>query len=310
MPRSINLQLFRWFGELLSSFLRARQLLSSFKPEVVFGTGGYVTAPVLLAAMSLKIPYVIHEPDAHPGLVNRVMSRWSAKMPCAFEAARQRLRARNLVVTGNPLRSQIGAVSRTEALARLRYPFSEDKTTLLVTGGSQGARRINQAVLDALPGLLARLYLQVILQTGDKLFDEVQTALPQPYREHPAYQVSPFIADMGAVLALADIALCRSGSMTLSEMYRAHIPTLLAPYPYAAADHQRKNALASQEAGASLMIEDAELTGEKLVSVLTMLLEAPQQLETMRHAASGLAAPNATHEVIQILKTVSESNLS
>lgn len=304
MPRGARLGILPWSWQLARAFGRARCLLKAFRPDVVFATGGYVTAPVLLAAMALGVPYVLHEPDAYPGLVNRVMARWAAQMTCAFGKARERLTTRQLHVTGNPLRSRIGQVPREEALGRLDLPFSLEKPVLLVTGGSQGARRLNDALISALPALIETLGFQILHQTGDALFDEVNAQCPPAYREHPAYVPSAFIGDMASALALADVAVCRSGSMTLSEMYRGGIPTILAPYPYAAADHQRMNALASQEAGASVMVEDAAFTGDALTALLSELMREPTRLTAMRAAATRLAHPDATRDVVGILKNV------
>ncbi len=310
MPRGKNLSIVPWFFQLLSAASHARRIMQEFKPHVVFGTGGYITAPVLLAALSLKIPYVVHEPDAHPGLVNRVMGRWAARMTCAFDDARQRLKTSHLTVTGNPLRSDIGQIAREVALKNLNLPFTLEKPILLITGGSQGARTLNNAVLDALPQLISELNLQVMHQTGEKLYEEVKGQCPESYQNHPAYWVQPFITDMASTLALANMAVCRSGSMTLSEMYRGHIPTILVPYPYAAADHQRQNALASQRSGASVMIEDAEFTEERLVSTLRELLVDQSHLEAMKQAAASLSAPQATEEVIQRIQSVALADLS
>ncbi len=309
MPRDANLKIIPWTFSLFSAYHKAKTLLRDFKPDVVFGTGGYVTGPVLLAARSLHVPYVIHEPDAYPGLVNRVMARWAGAVTCAFGAARERLKTDRLHVTGNPLRSRIGNVSREDALTILQLPFTLDKSILLVTGGSQGARRINQGILEALPRLVGELNLQIIHQTGDKLFDETMAQCPEEFQNHSAYHPVPFIQDMAATLALADVAVCRSGSMTLSEMYRGHIPTILVPYPYAAADHQRKNALASQEAGASVMIEDNAFTGDQLIWVLTDLFGKPDRLQSMRQAAEKLASPDATAHVAEIIKGVAQKGL-
>lgn len=304
MPRRLSPKLLSWGWELIRAFLQARSALQRFRPHAVLGTGGYVTAPVLLAARSLGIPYIVHEPDAYPGLVNRVMARGASGVTCAFTGARTRLKTKNLTVTGNPLRSRIGSIEKEEALANLRLPLSLTRPILLVTGGSQGARRINQGVIEALPTLIDELGLQIIHQTGETLFDEVCSQCPPTYRNHDAYHPMPFIADMASTLALADVAVCRSGSMTLSEMYRGHIPTILVPYPYAAADHQRQNALASQQAGASIMVEDDQFTGDTLVTVLSQMFSSPETLVAMRQGAEALAAPNATMAVISILKSV------
>lgn len=308
MPRGIDFRLFPWFATLLSSFLKARHILKQFAPQVVFGTGGYVTAPVLLAAKSLGIPFVIHEPDAHPGMVNRKMAPWATAVTCAFEEARTRLKTKALFVTGNPLRNAIGNISKAEALERLNPGFSLERPILLITGGSQGARKINQAVLEALPGIIGELNLQIIHQTGESLYEEVLMACPEAYRHHSGYWVRPFIQDMASVLALADLAVCRSGSMTLSEMYRAEIPMILVPYPYAAADHQRKNAIASQRAGASVMIEDADLSGPTLLHQVKTLLHEKGVLQGMKRVAHDLASPRATETIVDLLHHVGEGH--
>lgn len=304
MPRRISPAMVGWGISLIQSWREARRLIQSFSPQVVFGTGGYVTAPVLLAALSLGVPYVIHEPDAYPGLVNRVMARWAGAVTCAFGRARERLKTGRFYETGNPLRGQMGQISREEALAILELPFSLEKPIVLVTGGSQGARRINQAVIEALPHLIDAMGVQVLHQTGEKLYEETLNQCSQACREHPAYWVAPFITQMAAALALADVAVCRAGSMTLSEMYQAGIPTILVPYPFAAADHQRQNALASQVAGASRVIEDSQLTGTSLVAVLEELMESPAVLAQMRQASQRLSHPDATARVVEIIKSV------
>jgi UDP-N-acetylglucosamine--N-acetylmuramyl-(pentapeptide) pyrophosphoryl-undecaprenol N-acetylglucosamine transferase len=310
MPRRLNPALLGWGFSFIGAFFASRNHLKTFRPDVAFGTGGYVTAPVLFAALSLGIPYVVHEPDAYPGLVNRLMGRWATQMSCAFAGAEKRLKTRHLRVLGNPLRGQIGQVSREAALKNLGLPFTLDKPILLVTGGSQGARKINTGVLEALPELIDELGFQVLHQTGENLYAEVREACPPQYQEHPAYVMAPFLIDMASTLALADIAICRSGSMSLSEMYRGGIPTILVPYPYAAADHQRLNALASQTAGASAMIPDDQFTGETLVSTLRSLQSDPEKLTAMKRAAETLAHPHATADVVRMVKAVAHHDVS
>jgi UDP-N-acetylglucosamine--N-acetylmuramyl-(pentapeptide) pyrophosphoryl-undecaprenol N-acetylglucosamine transferase len=298
MPRKPSLALVKWFFSLFMAVKQSLDLLKQFKPDVVLGTGGYVTAPVLLAAKLKGIPFVVHEPDALPGIVNRVMSRWAAAATCAFQCA---LKTDHLVVTGNPLRGSIGTTSKEAALQNLGVRFDLSKPVLLVVGGSQGAQQVNKAVLSVLPRLLEDF--QIIHQTGEKLYEEVLSQCPPAYRNHPSYLVLPFIADMASALALADISLCRSGSMSLSEMLRAHVPMILVPYPYAAQDHQKKNALAMVQAGVAVMIEDKDLTGDSLVSVLQDLQTQPEVLVKMKEACVSLAKPNATEEVVAVLKS-------
>lgn len=314
MPRGksplLPFRLLAWLARLEQAKRKAKAYLSNIKPHVVFGTGGYVSAPVLMAAHDLKIPYVVHEPDANPGLVNRLMGKHAAVITTSFAEGAELLRQKptqEVLVTGNPIRGNIGTLSRPEAQKLLGLDWPEDQKVLLVTGGSQGARRINQAVVEALPRLLDELGLAVIHITGKKLYEETIEALDTldpTLKSHACYQVRPYSGEMAALLALADMALCRAGSLSLSEMYVCGVPTLLVPYPHAAADHQRKNAQASVRAGASVMIEDAECSGESLIREISELLKNSQRLLGMKSAAIGLGHPNATSQIVSCLKKI------
>lgn len=314
MPRGkspmLPFRLLLWLARLEQAKRKARTYLSEIKPSVVFGTGGYVSAPVLMAAHDLKIPYVVHEPDANPGLVNRLMGKQAAVITTSFAEGADLLRhkpSQEILVTGNPIRGSIGALSRLEAQKLLGLDWPEDKKVLLVTGGSQGARRINLAVVQALPRLLDELGLAVIHITGKKLYEETLEALDTldpSLKSHACYQARPYSGEMAALLAVADMAVCRAGSLSLSEMYVCGVPTILVPYPHAAADHQRKNAQASVRAGASVMIEDADCTGESLLREIGGLLNNSQHLLAMKSAAVGLGHPDATSKIVSCLKKI------
>jgi UDP-N-acetylglucosamine--N-acetylmuramyl-(pentapeptide) pyrophosphoryl-undecaprenol N-acetylglucosamine transferase len=318
MPRGLSpglpFRLLKWVWSLRQARESAKEKLRQWKPDVVFGTGGYVSAPVLLAAKSLGIPYVLHEPDAHPGLANRFMAKGAQLITTSFTEGADTLRQRpdqEVLVTGNPIRRDIGGMPKAQAQVELNIHWPEGKTVLLVTGGSQGARRLNQAVVEALPTLLNELDLAVLHVTGKKLYEETLTALDERdpnLRQHPFYRHMPYSAQMPALLTLADIAICRAGSLSLSEMYVCGIPTILVPYPYAAADHQRKNALASVRSGASRMIEDADCTGSRLTDELRTLLHTPNLMDSMRQSARALGHPNATADIVACLQRIAASS--
>lgn len=312
MPRNKNpllpFKLLAWLAKLEQAKRKAKAYLAEIRPDVVFGTGGYVSAPVLMAARDLKIPYVVHEPDAKPGLVNQLMSKHAAVITTSFSEGAESLKRnpeQEVLITGNPIRGEIGALSRPEALQRLGLNWPETHLVLLVTGGSQGSRRINQAVVRALPKLLKNNDFAVVHLTGKKLYDETLIALDAlnpALKTHPRYQVRPYSSEMAALLAVADLAVCRAGSLSLSEMYVCGVPTVLVPYPFAAADHQRKNAQASVRAGASILIEDADCDGERLLQELTPLVEDSERREKMKAAALGLGHPEATMWIVTCLK--------
>ena len=312
MPRVKNLllpfKLLAWFAKLEQAKCLAKRYLSELKPDVVFGTGGYVSAPVLMAAKDLGIPYVVHEPDAKPGLVNQLMSKKAAVITTSFSEGAETLKqnpTQEVLVTGNPIRGNIGSLSRTEAMKLLGLDWPDSQSVLLVTGGSQGSRRINTAVVEALPGLLKSNGFAVVHLTGKKLYEETLEALDRidpALKTHPSYQVRPYSGEMAALLAVADVAVCRAGSLSLSEMYVCGVPTVLVPYPFAAADHQRKNAQASVRSGASILVEDAECNGERLLQELAPLRGDSGLRRAMKTAAIGLGHPDATLRIVACLK--------
>jgi len=319
MPRGksplLPFKLLAWGLKLREARENAHQILKRLQPDVVFGTGGYVSAPVLMAAHSLKIPYVVHEPDAKPGLVNQLMSKNAAVITTSFSEGAESLKqkpSQQVIVTGNPIRGNIGKFNKAEALKHLGISWPESQKVLLITGGSQGARKINQAVVQVLPKLLNESGFAVAHLTGKKLYDETLEALDRQdssLKTHPNYWVQPYSGEMAALLALADMAVCRAGSLSLSEMAVCGVPTLLVPYPFAAADHQRKNAQACVRTGSALMLEDSALSGESLLQALQPLVADPGQLSRMREAAVALGHPNATANIVACLQDVARGHL-
>ena len=316
MPREKNMfLLFRYLGwcySLARARSHARKILQRLKPDVVFGTGGYVSAPVLMAANGLKIPFVIHEPDAKPGLVNQLMSHQAAAITTSFSEGVNILKKRpnqQVVVTGNPIRGAIGKFTKEEALQHLGITWPAQQRILLVTGGSQGSRRINQAVVQALPTLINEYGLAVVHLTGKILYDETLEALETQspgLKDHPNYWVRPYSGDMAALLALANLAICRAGSLSLSEMAVCGVPTILVPYPFAAANHQAENAFACVRAGAAVLIHDRDFTGDNLLLGVQPLMEHPEHLLLMRQAALSMGHPNATDDILKCLELVAQ----
>jgi len=293
MPRKMSIKSMTWLVELVSATSESVALLKKLKPDVVFGTGGYVTAPVLLACQILMLPYVIHDPDAHPGMVNRYTARGAKCVSVAFEQAKQYLKSKNIKVFGNPVRSSLTSISRAEAIERLG--LNQDKRTILAMGGSQGAKTINEAVKAAAPVLIGKGY-QVIHQTGRKNYTEFVENLNY---EHPAYIVRPYFEDMSIPLNAADMAISRAGSLSISELNLCGLPSILIPYPYAAADHQRFNAQAMQEAGAGFYLEDSDCTVEKIVELVSLIFE---NLVSMEQVNLALAKPDAVSNIVAEIK--------
>jgi UDP-N-acetylglucosamine--N-acetylmuramyl-(pentapeptide) pyrophosphoryl-undecaprenol N-acetylglucosamine transferase len=270
------------------AFWRAAALLRRERPRAVLGIGGYAGGPIVLLAALLGVRTVILEPNARPGFTNRVLRPFVRRAACAFESARLYYGARG-VLTGNPVRGGFARIAPREVLSPL---------TLLVFGGSQGSRVLNEAMVAALPSLPAAGELRIVHQTGPSAHAPVAAAYAAAGREA---QVAPFLDDMEAQLAAADLVLCRAGATTCAELCAAGRPAVLVPLRGAADDHQRANAVAMQTAGAARMIVEDELSGATLAGALRELLADPAALSRMGAAARGLARTDAAARVAALL---------
>lgn len=271
-------------------FPRARRLLRGLRPDAVMGGGGYVSGPVALAAVSLRIPLVLTEADSHLGLTNRLLARFARRVCLSFPLAGRE--APRYLVTGRP----IPAPARDPLTARERLGIGAQETCLLVFGGSLGARSINLAAAEAFangspagpPGALRVLHI-----AGERDFSELSSrALPQGY-ELRAYLDVP---DFGDALAAADLTVARAGG-SVFEIAAHGVPAVLVPYPHASADHQSENARWMADAGAAVVIPDGELTAERLGREVGELLSDREGLARMAQAARSLARPHAAREV-------------
>ncbi|MEW5820282.1 MAG: undecaprenyldiphospho-muramoylpentapeptide beta-N-acetylglucosaminyltransferase [Cyanobacteriota bacterium] len=300
MPRKFSFNFLKWLYQLNKAVLDALGYLLYTKPDVIFATGGYVSGPVLIAAFILDIPYVIHEGDTHPGIVNKAMSKWASYVSVAFEQAKHLLNGKDIKVLGNPLRSSIGEYTRGEAAIFL--DIDPEKKTLLVLGGSQGAKKINDAVIEALPALLTKYDLQIIHQCGEKNYDEIKANLSREIIENHSYIIKGYFEDLAIPLACADFAISRAGSMSLSELMASRVPAILVPYPFAAADHQRNNAKYIVDEGAALYLENDDCNAENIIFNCEMLLKSSDKLDFMRLACNRLARKTAAVDIVKLIK--------
>jgi UDP-N-acetylglucosamine--N-acetylmuramyl-(pentapeptide) pyrophosphoryl-undecaprenol N-acetylglucosamine transferase len=269
---------------------RARRLLSRLGPDAVMGGGGYVAGPVALAALTLRIPIVLTEADSRLGLTNRLLAPFARRVCLAFGiAGRDGERYR---VTGRP----VPATSRDLAGARERLGIGAEETCVLVFGGSLGARTINRAAADAFTGSAFR----VLHVAGSREFNELAA------RELPAgYDLREYLdeADFADALAAADLVVSRAGG-SLFEIAAHGVPAILVPYPHAAADHQTTNARWMADAGAAVVITDAELTGARLARQVAELLADRSGLAAMAAASRSLARPDAARQIARELLEV------
>jgi UDP-N-acetylglucosamine--N-acetylmuramyl-(pentapeptide) pyrophosphoryl-undecaprenol N-acetylglucosamine transferase len=269
--------------------LQALYLLWRLRPHLVIGTGGYVMGPAVLAATLLRQPRVLLEQNLVPGLTVRVLARLAHRVFTAFPETAAYLPQTHVECTGNPVRQEICAIELEEKMP------PGPGFNLLIFGGSQGAHRINQAMVEALPLLSKHPPVRIVHQTGPADFATVA----QAYRYTSlAAEVQPFLYDMAARYRWAHLVICRAGATTLAELTACGKPAILIPYPYAADDHQRLNAMALQQRGAAQVILDAELTGPRLYEVLRQYIETPEKLRSQAECSRRLGRPQAADTII------------
>lgn len=304
MPRKFGFGLIKWVIELQLAIFKALFYIKKYKPNAIFGTGGYVSAPALFAGGLDGTPYMIHDCDAHPGIVSKYIAPSARCVSLAFEGSKKYITAKKIHVNGNPIREEFKKLSKEDARKILNL---EDKTTVCIMGGSQGAKSINLATIEILKTLSSQYNLQIIFQTGKKNYDKVISKLKETYPDYAKDKkiiVKPYFDNMVAVLKASDIAVSRAGSLSLSELCACGIASILIPYPHAAADHQRKNAQYMVEKRAALYLEDADTTKDTLLIAIEQLLDNPEKLKTIQKNAFALAKLDATQDIVNQLKGI------
>ena len=286
------------------------RMLSDFRPDVVIGVGGYASGPAMFAAIRRRIPTLAFEPNVVPGFANRLVARFVSAAAVHFEETCEYFR--NAKVTGVPVR---------EAFFRITPTTPDGIPMLLVFGGSQGAHAINQAMIESLPGLRAKIpAIRIIHQTGQRDYETVLAAYQRlgmtqfdttktvEMPAAPSGEVHKFIDDMPGAFARADLLVCRSGASTVGEITAAAKPAIFVPFPRAADDHQNVNARALERAGAAVVVEESSLEAAYLVDTIAALLSDPAGLRRMSTAAKSLAHPNAVQEIAEMVQRLAESS--
>jgi UDP-N-acetylglucosamine--N-acetylmuramyl-(pentapeptide) pyrophosphoryl-undecaprenol N-acetylglucosamine transferase len=263
---------------------------TALKPAAVFSMGGYVAGPPVLAALMRRVPLVVMEPNAVPGVTNRWIGRWVSRALIAFEETRQFFPAGRTELTGLPVREEFFALP-----AKPEQP----EFTVLITGGSQGSQRLNNAARQSWPlfrdsGLPVRFIHQTGLPMHEELRDEFATTGLKG-------DVRPFIQDMPGAFAEADLVVCRAGAGAVSELAAAGKPSILIPFPFAADNHQLKNAQSFEKVGAAMLSLDREWTADKFFEAVSSLCQDRPRLRAMGDNARGLARPGAAQRAAQIL---------
>lgn len=285
------------FWTLLRGIISAYRILRRFDPDVVFATGGYVSGAVAIAGRLLRRPLVLHEQNSVPGLTNRLLSRIADEVHLSIPSARRHFgRRHHLRLSGNPVRRDV--MQGDARRARREFGLSADRRTILILGGSQGARSINRAAVDMIRALRHRDELQFILQTGRRDQNRIQRQLR---RLRDRVRVRAFIQRMGDAYAVADLVVARAGATSLAEIAATGRAAILVPYPHASHNHQAANARVLLEAGAARVIADRELSGRRLTSEIANIIDTPRKLREMSNSALLMARPDAADKIARAL---------
>lgn len=285
---------------------QAGVLLQRWRPQVVVATGGYAAAPVGAAAAVLKIPLVVQEQNLYPGAANRILARWAQVISVPHERVASQFR-RTTVVTGVPVRA--GALRGDRARGRQRFGLGDRPLTVLVLGGSQGARSLNAHVVEMAARLNGQAEVQILHQTGKEHEEWVRARLGS-LGGSLRYVAVPYIEEMADAYACADLVVCRAGAGTLAEVTANGLPMVAVPYPHAAEGHQEANARLVESAGAAVVVLDRELNGSRLAEAVGALRADPSRLHIMAAASRGLGRPQAARQVAELVVAAAEKGLS
>lgn len=291
-----GLDLVRSAFRLPVGFVQAFRIVGRHKPNVALGVGGYSSGPVLLSAVLRGIPTIIHEQNAFPGVTNRLLSRFVKKVVVAFADAAPRLKRADAVVTGNPVRA--------EFFKAQRQPATGGRERLLIFGGSQGSRVLNDAMTGALL-FLSRLKdrLDIVHQTGPGELQKVQ----QAYRTSGSFPNARVVAYLDPIvdeIAAADLVVSRAGAMTIGELAAIGRPAIFVPFAAATNNHQELNARVVEKAGGGVVITEAELTPERLGAAINEIISDRERMKRMGAATKSLATPQATKKIVDTIDSI------
>lgn len=298
--RKLSADTFRTIAKLIKSFGRINRIIKDFKPDAVIGTGGYVCGPVVFMAALKKLPTIIHEQNAFPGVTNKILSHFVDGVAISFEESRARFKGKaSITLTGNPVRSEILSLDRQKA--RKLLGLSNDVPLVVVFGGSLGAEPINECVKDMINSHSSQPW-NLIWATGMKHYENIMSKIK--VKLPPEIKVEPYIYNMAEVLASADLVVCRGGAITISELCALGMPSVIIPSPYVAENHQEHNARALERNGASVVILESQLNSELLYGQILKLISNKDLRDKMAQSARKMGRRNASSDIYHLLKKI------
>ena len=297
LQRRITYKNFLFPIKVISSVLKSFGIINKFKPDIVIGFGGYASSAVLYAASLKKFPTLIHEQNSYAGITNKILKDKVNKICVAYDHMEKFFPANKLVKTGNPIRQDLMDVSSKRNEAFDFFKLDSAKKTVLVIGGSLGARTINESVFDGLDQL-KEANINLIWQTG-KNFDKANKIQP------PTFNIQHFIYEMDLAYAAADLVISRAGALSIAELAQVAKPVILVPSPNVAEDHQTKNAMALVNVNAAILVKDIDAKNNLITETLNLINDSNKQVDLVKNI-SNFALPNAAElivdEVIKLMK--------
>ncbi len=287
-----------WPIYLLRSLWKARQILKIFTPDVVIGTGGYASFPTIYVAAYMKIPVVLQEQNAYPGIANKFLAKYATKICVAYENMDAYFPPKKVVLTGNPIRSSLLHNHTENCLAHQHFGLKPGVPTILILGGSLGASTLVNCILGA-SQIFADHQVQVLISVGEAYFEKISQL--DAYLSIPHLKIVPYIERMDLAFTAATIIVSRAGAIALSEMALAQKPIILVPSPYVTADHQMKNSIPFVKAGAAIVVKEENIEKD-LVSTIISLIGNPEHQNTLKANLAKQAKPNAVEEILEIIQ--------
>lgn len=299
--RELSLDNLSFPFKLLSSMIKARRILKRFKPDVVVGVGGFASGPTMKTAASLNIPIIIQEQNSYPGITNKIVAKKAAKICVAYDNMEQWFPKDKIILTGNPLRNNIVPIDDKREEGLRYFNLSQDKKTILLVGGSQGALGINKGVSAQLVSFKDNDY-QLIWQTGNHYYDKALSEVDENGLGD-RIKCTVFIDRMDLAYAAADVVISRAGAMSISELSLLNKAVVFVPLPTAAEDHQTKNAMSLVNADAALLVKNSETENVLLPTVFDLLKNVDKQNE-MKNNIAKFARPNAAEDIVDQIEIV------
>ena len=301
--RSLSLSNLMFPFKLISSLWDARKIVKEFQPDVAIGTGGFASGPTLRVASQKGVPSLIQEQNSFPGVTNRILSGKAKKICVAYDGMEKYFDKDKIVISGNPVRKEVVVIEGKKEEAIRFFNLDATKKTLLIVGGSLGAQSVNNAILKCVPQLL-ELGIQVLWQTGKTSYKEIDAA-SKPFQDK-GVNVQEFIYKMDLGYAAADMVISRAGAIAVSELSIVAKPTILVPFPFAAEDHQTKNAMSLVDKNAAVLVKDSDVN-VGLIKEVTKMVNDSTWCDSLVKNIEKLGKPNAANQIAdEVLSIINE----